>query len=150
MYVTQLISSTEWDNFLAQRYHKDAEPHIYKLAECVREVLSTNTPQNLKSGEWHVPYANTDLVIESIDGYLPEVQIEVDSLKSAAANCARLSYEVPGENKIATYEDNIRLFKRLAGSQPKHLSPLEHVAQCTINPKTSNFTGFTQLRKFYE
>ena len=151
MYVTQLISSTEWDNFFNQRFHKDAEPHIYLLAEKIRECMHSHKPAPLFPGQWHTPFPDSAEIVTSSPGFLPYNHENILSLKASSANCARLSYELPGTTIKANFADNLNLFNKLAGANPKHLSPLEHVAQASLTEKGSgNFDGFIQLRKFYE
>lgn len=145
MWVTQLISSTEWDNFFKQRDHKDAEPHIQLVAKAIKEAMAAYTPQVLNVGQWHIPY------------YANHVNDPQESVvQAASATCARLSYEVPTETgvKPASFEENKALFERLAGADPKHLSPLEHIAKVGYVQDTGsgNFkgSGFIQYRFYHE
>jgi hypothetical protein len=56
---------------------------------------------------------------------------EIDARQISAARCARVSYLSFDTGKRSTVEEDAVLFKKLAGSTPKHLSPLEHPAMAT-------------------
>lgn len=128
MWIDVLVSSTDWDNFLWLRDHKDAEPHIRDLAVLVREALDTALVQELKEGEWHLPYITKE------DREAAARSREADNLgrdkwlcKVSAARCARISY-APFDGD-ASYERELERYNQLVTSDRVHASPTEHQAQ---------------------
>lgn len=135
------ISSTEWDNFFAQRCSPLAQPEIRVVAEAMRDALEANTPRWLDYGSWHLPYVNEEDILEADARGL-------DIRGISAARCARTSYLTQeGTRDLAA---DVTLFERLCnpGEGPPHASPLEHVATPapvgTLPP--GNFRNWSQLR----
>lgn len=144
MYIDVLVTSTEWENFLWLRDHKDAEPHLQDLATLVRRALE-GPVEVLKPGVWHLPYITEE-----------ERDMPVDLLrKISAARCARISY-APFDGD-ASYERELKRYDTLVRSDRVHASPLEHQAvPDTWNPVTNswkfpemhgNLNGWIQYRK---
>lgn len=93
-----------------------AEIHIQALAEAIYDSLKENIPEELKEGEWHIPF-NKRIEFEELD---------INSaIKVAVARCARLSY-MTFDGKIDPEKD-IKLHDDLLES--KHFSPFEHCAR---------------------
>jgi hypothetical protein len=155
----QIVSMTDLKNFFAQRNHKDAEPHFHKLAEEMQEAVSETQRifkdmrqfgdlqyemcgvryQILRYGEWHLPFM---LWREG-----SELPLELQK-KISAARCARVSYRIPDTGAISTPPEDLELYERLAGSNPKHLTPLEHQATPLREPRrVGNLRGWRQFRK---
>lgn len=137
VWVTQLITTTNWQNFLALRLDSGAQPEIQFLAELIRDAVQDTTPQILTEGEWHLPYitlgdwddVHSYLTANGTLRKVPTMAEKTSLLKRiSAARCARVSY-LTHEGRRPTLEEDLALFNRLAGSQPIHASPLEH--QCT-------------------
>jgi len=156
-----------------------AEIHMMELAEQMWDAMNESTPNELKAGEWHIPFG------DNIDGKIMKgmsiqhstglsengetllQQIEKATIKIATARCARVSYTVVGEeDKPANYENDIKLHDKLATSG--HWSPFEHCAMAMSETDTKqnrvvikgkndsdnlgwsgNFKGFTQYRKTF-
>lgn len=137
MWMQTVVSSTEWDNFLHLRNHADAQPEMQHLAKMIQTLLDTHTPTPLDAGAWHLPY----IAPEERDAF------SLDQLKyMAVARCARVSYYLR-DGRRSDPESDLTLYERLAGSEPKHLSPLEHVAECMGDRQGyANFSGWRQLR----
>ena len=138
LWVHGVISSTEWDNFYNLRCHPDAQPEFQFLAVTMREVQNASTPKLLEVGEWHLPYLSED------------EKLKLDPLIArmcSSARCARVSY-LRHDGETPSIDDDVALFNRLAGSDPKHLSPLEHVAtpQADSYFWGGNFRGWQQFR----
>lgn len=130
-----IISSTEWVNFLSQRDHEAAEPHMRILAKCIRAALAGSSPKLLDTGQWHTPYVD------------PETDRNMSTLETcmvSAARCARVSY-LTHNGQRDTGED-IRLCRKLAEAYPPHASPFEHVATPNDARVPGNFKGWLQLR----
>lgn len=126
MWHTVIISSTEWNNFFSQRCSPLAQPEIRVVAELIREAREGSTPMELHEGEWHTPYIQPDE--EALD-------LEVRK-KVSAARCARVSYLT--QEGTRDINEDLNLFERLAGANPPHHSPMEHVA----TPYPENFATY--------
>ncbi len=134
MWITTIISSTNWKHFYNLRVNPEAEPHIQKIASMIKEKIDSSTPTIVNDGEWHLPLI------------LPEEQdLAIDTLKKVSvARCARVSYLT--HDGTRDLNKDIELYTKLVTS--KHWSPLEHVA--TPAPSKSrhgNFIGWLQHRK---
>jgi thymidylate synthase ThyX len=150
---TGIISATEFDNFFNLRIHPDAQPEMCLLATKMRDAINNSTPIKLNNDQWHLPYIKDD-DYELINQY-PDIKFILQ--KISAARCCRVSYLLhDGTNPNVT--DDLALFNRLAGSVPKHYSPLEHQAKPDLfdgyvyqYPEYhGNFDGFIQFRKLSE
>lgn len=166
MWVEQIFSATELDNYLLLRDHKDAEPHFQVLAAQMRRQIKTvklmfqkcedwfvahsklhlitgGVIQTLQEGQWHLPLV-IDHLHEDLDSSVPMETLKIMS----AARCARVSYYLPDTGERSTLERDQKTFALLAGSHPKHLSPLEHQATpLKESVFCGNFKGFKQFRK---
>lgn len=171
-HINVVVTATEWNNFFAVRRHADAQPEIHALADAAREAMSASTPTLLKPGQWHLPYVDTDEIIE--DGRLHDLlwkqhkagefsEGAIDQLfdraliKLSVARCARVSY-LTHEGKPPNIEDDLKLYDRLVGSVPLHASPCEHQASPDVHISHTpwrwkepqhhgNFNGWIQFRK---
>ena len=156
----QLVSFTDHKNLVSLRAHEAAEPHFQELAYqfkkqiqdaefILRSASMSQGPtdgwicggvlQRLSPGKWHLPY----ITKEEMARYDNNVLCKISS-----ARCARVSYDMPDTGVKSTVDQDLDLYKRLAGSDPKHLSPTEHPAQATsYQGRIGNFSGFYQFRK---
>lgn len=134
MWITTIISATEWDNFFNLRCHPDAQPEIQKIAYMMRDLYEANTPA---LAMYHLPLLQEDDI--SLDG-------KWDHLKRiCAGRCARVSYLThDGRRDI---QADIDLCNSLVANG--HWSPLEHVATASLFGKQmmGNFRGWMQFRK---
>jgi len=149
LFVEGIVTSTEWNNFFELRCHKDAQPEIQELANKIKIAINNSTPIKLNNDQWHLPYIK-DEDYKLITEY-PDIKFILQ--KISAARCCRVSYLLhDGTNPNVT--DDLSLFNRLAGSVPKHHSPLEHQALPDLvyqYPEYhGNFDGFIQFRKLSE
>jgi len=162
MITRTIVSATNWENFFALRAHEDAQPEFQNLAYKMLNAINESEPRHLQYGAWHVPFGdkfNKDRVME-MDLYKEMVnsgttQLEARAqvmLRIAVARCARVSYlNFEGKDD---YDADVKICERLFGSVPRHLSPAEHVAQCSADSpylrfEMGNFSGFRQYRKFF-
>jgi len=139
MWITVIITATDYDNFFALRCHPDAQPEIQHLAYMMREAYDNSTPKELATGDWHIPYIQPD-----------ELMLDLETRKSiSVARCARVSYLT--HDGVRSIEKDLELYDRLTnGSGTGHWSPFEHVARAESEEIISgNFVGFTQLRKTF-
>lgn len=127
-----VITATELENWFWLRDHDDAQPEIREVARLMCDALLQSTPQELKPGEWHLPYITTT---RSLDGELiylsNDVVVDVETAKRVSvSSCAQVSYRVL--NQAIDKAENI--YKRLIESVPVHASPCEHQATPMTNP----------------
>jgi thymidylate synthase ThyX len=142
LWITEVVSSTRWNNFFHLRCHEAAEPHIQKVAAMMREQLKLSTPVRREPGQWHLPFIDDDERTTLGERVARAV---------SAVRCARVSYN--RHNDKRDLKEDLARFDDL--TDMGHWSPLEHVAQAlpevTFGPhEPSNFTGpWRQLRKEY-
>ena len=114
-----LVTATDWDNFFALRDHPDAQPEIQALARAMKFAMNASEPHDVSlNAGWHTPYVDIGANILSID----------DCLRISAARCASVSYKTV-DGKPMTVDKALKIYDKLAGSEPKHLSPFEHIAR---------------------
>lgn len=111
-----------------------AEIHIQALAEAMWDAMNESSPNQLKAGEWHIPfggkeYSTTNTTIleeiaEELNKSITEYPEDV-SLKVSVARAARLSY-LTFDGEI-DYKKDIKLHDQLL--ENKHMSPFEHCAR---------------------
>lgn len=140
MWITVIVSATEWKNFFELRCHPDAQPEIQKIAYMIKELYDNNKPIKLGVGEWHLP-----LVDGNDGGELYDSGFTInDVVRISVGRCARVSY-LTHDGKRDPQAD-IELHDRLMKSG--HWSPFEHVAQATKYQQwDGNFFGWMQYRK---
>ena len=109
-----------WEGFWALRCHKDAEPHIRRMAEMTRDLVRSSEPKKLTVGQAHCP-----MVAESdIDPGLPWDQDT--QMMVSAGRCAAVSYN-NHDTGTDVQKDYARAVKMRTASPP-HMSPFEHQA----------------------
>ena len=150
MWVTGIVTSTEWENWNSLRDHEDAQPEIRELAKTMKVAYDASEPVELVIGDWHLPYVTP---AEKRNSLLSLTSL----IRVSAARCCRVSY-LKHDGATPSIEDDMKLFERLAGAEPKHYSPLEHQAtpdgflgQSYVRPELhGNFRGWIQFRKLDE
>lgn len=163
MWITVVMTSTEWKNLFRQRVHPDAEVHFQKIAGMMKaEILREDNIKELAAGEWHLPYFDWQEDGEALDRALihdktlrapdptqPYKNIVLDFAKKiSVARCARVSYVQHGE-KARNVVADANLWDRLrSGSSFGHWSPFGHAGQALAKLERSGpFIGFKQFRK---
>ena len=142
MWITVIMTATEWENLWRLRVHPDAEIHFQKIAGLAKDALESSIPKALPFGDWHLPYI-TDEEKEQFGWSHPILR------KASTARCARVSYKThDGEANIGK---DCALFDKLcAGSGFGHWSPHEHVAMSsTPDTRSGPFRGYIQYRKLF-
>lgn len=142
MWITVLMTATEWNNLFRLRCHPDAEIHFQKIAGMARDAISASVPTKLEQGQWHIPFILPEDWAEQ-----PNVE---ELLKISTARCARISY-LTHDGKRSHAKD-YELFDRLVqGSGFGHWSPHEHIARAESDPdlRSGPFYGYTQYRKLF-
>ena len=124
---TIVVTSTEWENFFEQRCSPLAQPEIRELAELMRDAMEESEPQNVRAGEWHLPYVGDDE--ETLDALAGAVDAPAPwhlCVQVSAARCARVSYLTQDGRRDVS--EDLALYRRLVSAKPGHWSPFEHVA----------------------
>jgi hypothetical protein len=136
LYVTMIVSATEFNNFFNLRCFDDAQPEIQELALAMLKAYQSSKPKLLDYGQWHLPFAD-----RYADGFDNEKKVKV-----SAGRCARASYQTFfGE---ISPEKDCKLHDQLL--EDVHCSPLEHQAYPIENYDMmldGNFVGYRQHRK---
>jgi thymidylate synthase ThyX len=151
---TAIITATEWDNFLALRTDKNAQPEIRRTAVEMQELLALHTPTTVKAGEWHLPLVKREEITTYPGDMTGPCRTNWElGKKLSVGRCARVSYLTHDGKRDS--EKDIELHDRLMGNG--HLSPFEHVATpLALKPPPSrrncynwsgNFFGWHQYRK---
>ncbi len=148
MWITVIVTATEYANFFKLRCHPDAQPEIAHIAHLMRALYEESEPISVPAGRWSTPFLTTDDAAEAIarwtapDGSQHEAAEKLRLI--SAARCARVSYLThEGTRDLAA---DVALAERLA--QSGHWSPFEHIAQALDVPtRSGNFFGWRQYRK---
>lgn len=134
VWMTTLVTATEWQNFFSLRLHKDAQPEFQHLSYLMLKAHFASYPKYREWGEWHIPFGDR----------MPEGLSEEVKLKIAAARAARTSYlTMDGQIDV---EKDISLHDGLASSG--HMSPFEH-ACCASKVSFGNLKGWKQYRSLF-
>lgn len=146
-----ILSGTEFDNFYKLRAHPDAQPEFQALAYKMKGEHEKSIPKLLEYDEWHIPFGNNvdEERIKKEFNVSDEYEILDIKTKIAVSRCARVSYyNYEGKDD---YVADVKLCDRLFKSEPKHLSPTEHVARNVEDGYFhANFRGFQQYRSYIE
>ena len=124
-----IVSSTEWDNFFQLRLDsKTVQPEMVQLAKMMKREMDMCIPEELKEGEWHLPYIDTvrgrfsgELLY--LDGEGQRINLEAAKTISVSC-CAQVSYR----NLDKSYAKALRVVEMLKNEDDPHLSPFEHQA----------------------
>lgn len=153
MWITVVMTATEWKNLTRLRLHGDAEVHFQELMKHIGVSMMESTPKELKFGEWHLPYwyEDDDRNIAALvrQGLIPPSEIIRTKCQISTARCARVSY-LTQDGKRDFIKD-LELFDRLVqGSGFGHWSPHEHVAMSSTKDERSGpYRGWKQFRKLF-
>lgn len=140
-HINVLVTATAdaYAHFFALRDHPDAQPEIAALARAMREAMAGSEPQELLDGEWHLPY------IDEFDtSGLWNLDFE-QVMQVSAARCASVSYKTV-DGKPMTVDKALAIYDKLAGSDPIHASPFEHIAR----PDPSNGAGCRNFDRWHQ
>lgn len=137
VWMTTIITATQWSNWESLRLHQDAQQEIAYLATLIKGAREASTPT---AREWHLPYVD--------DFELQEHGLEACK-KISVARCARVSY-LTHDGKRDIEKDLVLHQRLLTGSGHGHWSPFEHVARALYTPlQSGNFRGWEQYRKMH-
>jgi thymidylate synthase ThyX len=160
MFITTIVTATEWENWYHLRDHPDAQPELAHLAHMMREEFDKAYPMPLLEGGWHLPFIRReDEEWAERTGYrladsLNPLQIFGREgavigalLRLSTARCARVSYL--NHEGIMDRDKDIALHHHLATSG--HWSTFEHPAVALeTDERSGNFFGWKQYRKFFD
>ena len=136
------INTSTWSDMDWRKLNKgQAEIHMMALAEEIYDAVNESTPIQLKTGEWHVPFAIEiiNLYIKN-KGYVPETEIPIDEfIKISTAMAAHTSYTTVGNEPVKSYDKWIELHDKLISYDPPHSSPMEHCAKAMSNAEYESF-----------
>jgi hypothetical protein len=118
IWVDDIITGTDWENFFALRMDANAQPEFQVLAGMMREAMDTNAPWVVNEGEWHLPMT-PDFPMDTFDGNWEPWKL------TSAGRCARVSFDT--HERIEDPQDGIQRAKRLKGNG--HYSPFEVIAR---------------------
>ena len=129
-HINVLVTATQnaYDHFFALRDHPDAQPEVAALARAMREAMDGSEPVELLEHQWHTPYCGVD-----------------GRREISAARCASVSYKTV-DGKPMTVDKALVIYDKLAGSDPIHASPFEHIAR----PDPSNGPGCRNFTKWHQ
>jgi hypothetical protein len=125
-FINVLSSATDYDNFFWLRQHKDAQPEIQELANCMFEAKEQSTPEVLRFGEWHTPFVEHERNSKNeltyhLDGDIISKEL---AIKISISASAQISYR----KNDTSIEKAKRIFDMLMNGERLHGSPMEHVA----------------------
>lgn len=148
-HINVVVTATEFENWFALRFHRDAQPEIRILAGKMLRAIRDSAPERIENTGWHLPYFNMD-DWEEVETQMGPRLAEETARKVSAARCARVSY-LTHDGKKPDIEADLALFDRLAGGVPLHASPMEHQATPVYRADQvrlqGNFNGWAQFRK---
>lgn len=144
MFITVLVSATEYSNWFHLRNHRMAQPEIAWVARAMWLQYNENIPTEVPVGGWHLPLIQPQELL---------LLDEATAKKVATGRCARVSYLT--HEGVRDFAKDIELHDRLcsgpATGEPGHWSPFEHVAQALATPERSgNYSGWFQYRKEFK
>lgn len=143
-HIKVVCTATEFSNAFYLRCHPDAQPEINRLFEIMWELYSTNEPQFLNPGEWHVPYYDGNYgngvwkpsgYVRMIDGVAHDTDHKKghtlqEALMISSSQCAQVSYRKADDS----LEKATMIYGRLVESEPVHASPFEHQGTPMVAP----------------
>jgi hypothetical protein len=130
MFITVLVTATEFGNFFGLRDHAAAQPELAYVAAQAHQLYKHNVPHTLDIGGWHLP-----LVTGNDEEALRLDFNTGDICRISIGRCARVSY-LTHDGKRDPHAD-IELAGRLQKSG--HMSPFEHVAMALTAEQWSDY-----------
>lgn len=136
IYISTIITATEWDNMYSLRVASDSQPEFLQLAKLMLEAQNNSTPELLNIGEWHLPYITKEE---------KEIFKTEELIKMSMARCARVS-TLNHDGTIPNIWADVKLADRLI--KDGHMSPSEHVCTPLDIPteRSANLIGWKSYR----
>lgn len=127
-------TSDAWEHFFKLRCAEGVQPDFRVIADAMRSEYLAERVRCLEPGDWHIPFANADLLI-------------IDQVKVSSARCARGSYK-NHYGDIDVLED-LKLHDRLVSE--RHMTPMEHQAVAQSGSSLArNLKGWMHYRQHIE
>lgn len=149
LYMSVIVSSTEWDNWFWLRDDDAAQPEIRDLARTMRKSFAKSRPRIVQPRThlsdprgWHLPY----ITMEERTHYPIDMLLGASSARNARVSYLNHSKEHP------VIEKDLETYEKLISGTKLHASPLEHQAwAASSNTPCRNFRGgWVQHRAMYE
>lgn len=167
MFITVIVTATEYENWFYLRDSEYAQPEIAWVAREMRKQYEESEPERCGPGVWHVPYV--DIMDEDSPLYvdlreLAEVigmhghandewtagqkqQIGMALVRISTARCARVSYLTHDGKR--DYTKDMMLHDKCRDNG--HWSAFEHCAEADEESnRHGNFVGWRQYRKSFK
>ena len=141
MWITVIITATEFNNFFHLRCHPDAQPEIREFAEMMEWLYRKGEPQLIEAGDWHLPYVTKE-ELQSGEYDIPEL------IRLSTARCARVSHLT--HDGVHDPQKDLTLTSGL--EENGHWSPFEHQAQARpweVEDSGNLSGGWLQHRKTF-
>lgn len=145
MWITAIITATEWSNFWYLRCNPDAQPEMQKIATMMRDLYFSSSPVEVGLGYFHLPYVRAEDWTEVLEGndWFPNAHQEAEGLEKlcsvSVARCARVSYLTPAAS--GTCQRTCGCTGTFEGRATGHpLSTLRNL-QMTSNPRETLGVG---------
>lgn len=134
-----VVTATNLENFWNLRFHQDTLPEFVYLVQKMYLAVEESTPQNLRAGEWHLPYVEISttenpedtyyFIYEEdesgteTDGFMFEKRVSLEDAKIiSSGRCAIVSYRT---NSVKS--DRAKSISGdMSDSEVVHASPFEH------------------------
>lgn len=137
MFITVLVTATEFVNWFSLRDEDGAQPELRWVAAEMLKVYREAVPNPLAEGEWHMPFTDD---CDTIDASLDLRDVSV-------GRCAAISYLNHEDHRDPRGDADRTAKMQVAG----HMAPFEHVAKAlgrgARNARSGNFRGWLQYRK---
>ncbi len=166
MFITVIVTATEYENWFYLRCSEFAQPEIAWVAHEMQKLYGKSEPKERLAGDWHLPYVELGDVESPLYVDIEQLCVELGMVaahnehfgaghplaeaalkKISTARCARVSYLTHAGKR--DYDEDIVLHDRLSGNN--HWSPFEHVAQAMSHSgMVGNFKGWCQYRKTFK
>lgn len=146
LWMTTLVTATEWQNASSLRAHPDAQQEFQALMYCFLNEYVNREPVELEWGQWHMPFGDK----------MPAPDLPLETrLKIATARACWVSYN---KHDKATFEIEDAITRHDSSMDAGHWSPFEHCAKAQRSypiRERSNFdyddlpSGWKQYRKMF-
>lgn len=152
MFITVIVTATEWDNWYYLRDSEFAQPEIAWVAREMRKCHEESTPVPIHPGDWHLPYVelsdrDSPLYVDVMEAEVKGEDVWETLVKIATARCARVSYLTHDGKR--DYSKDIELHDKCRDNG--HWSAFEHCAEAMpTSTQSGNFWGWTQYRKTFK
>lgn len=138
MFITVLVTATEFDNVRGLRVDPEAQPEIERIMHMAFDVFDASKPQELRAGQWHLPLVtgyDEEQLRMTPDGL---TVAERDLCDISVGRCARVSYLTHEGHREPAADLKLARGRLLPSG---HMSPFEHVAQAMTNYQWVKYAG---------